>query len=101
MVRRIEVQGALVMVRRTGVSCTSKSTTRFALYAWLSRLTSVSNDKGRFDSLVMVIDSPRYAGSQREFRCSGCDPVRVVAGIFLGVGSGVGVGFSIASGCDR
>ena len=55
----------------------------FAPYASLSRLTSVRSDSGRFDSFVMVMFSPWYAGSQRVLRDSGCDFAAIGASGFL------------------
>src|SRR6185369_10196062 len=74
----------------------------FALYASLSRLTSVSSDSGRFDSFVMVMFSPWYAVSQRLLRGSGCNFAAIGLAVSLrssGVGSGLGAGASFACGC--
>src|SRR5690348_11739139 len=74
----------------------------FALYASLSRLTSVRRDSGRFDSFVMVMFSPWYAGSQRVLRGLGCKFAAIGPAVSLrssGVGSGLGAGASFACGC--
>src|SRR5215217_101544 len=82
----------------------------FALYASLSRLTSVRSDSGRFDSFVMERFSPWYVESQRVLRGSGCafaliGPVIGPAGslpssgVWAGLGVGVGAGTSFV--CAR
>src|SRR6476659_5062135 len=77
----------------------------FALYASLSRLTSVRSDSGRFDSFVMERFSPWYVESQRVLRGSGCAFALIgsaaslpSSGVWAGLGVGVGAGTSFVCG---